>query len=97
MIHTITTPPDAHMAPLMRAYEAAVAARRRQLLLGLAVAILAFALALFCIVVVGIVYVAKYKVSWLSALTRKRGNLDRAHSAFFGRLAFCERSASRSR
>jgi len=34
---------------------------------------------------------------YVSALTRKRGNLDRAHSAFFGRLAFCERSASRSR
>ena len=33
----------------------------------------------------------------VSALTRKRVNLDRAHSAFFGRRAFCERSASRSR
>ena len=33
----------------------------------------------------------------MSALTRKRGNLDWAHSAFFGRRAFCARSASRSR
>lgn len=33
----------------------------------------------------------------VSALTRKRVNLDWAHSAFLDRRAFCERSASRSR
>ncbi len=45
MIHTITIPPDAQMAPLMRTYAAALAAKRRQLILGGALAIFAFLLA----------------------------------------------------
>ena len=45
MIHTITIPPDAQMAPLMRAYADALAARRRQTMPGLALVALALALA----------------------------------------------------
>ena len=45
MIHTIAIPPDAQMAPLMRGYAASVSARRRQMLLGAAIVILAFLLA----------------------------------------------------
>jgi phosphonate transport system permease protein len=41
----ITIPPEAQLAPLMRAYGDAVAAKRRQLLLGLALGACAFALA----------------------------------------------------
>ncbi len=36
MIHTIATPPDDQVAPLLRGYDSAMAARRRQLLTGLA-------------------------------------------------------------
>ena len=45
MIRTITRPPDAQMAPLLRAYAQARAARRRQILLGLLIAASAFVLA----------------------------------------------------
>ena len=45
MIRTVTLPPDAQMAPLMRAYAEAVGARRRQMLLGVLLFAAAFALA----------------------------------------------------
>ena len=45
MIHTVTIPPDAQLAPLMRGYADAVAARRRQAVFGLTLAALAFGLA----------------------------------------------------
>jgi phosphonate transport system permease protein len=45
MIHTITIPPDARMAPLMRGYREALSARRRQMVLGGALVIFAFLLA----------------------------------------------------
>jgi phosphonate transport system permease protein len=45
MIHTITIPPDAQMAPLMRGYAGALSAKRRQLVLGLALVVFAFLLA----------------------------------------------------
>ena len=45
MIHTVTVPPDARMAPLMRGYSAALSARRRQMILGAALVIFAFLLA----------------------------------------------------
>ena len=37
MPHTVTVPPDAQLAPLLRFYAAAVASRRRRMLLGMAV------------------------------------------------------------
>ncbi len=45
MDHTVIIPPDAQLEPLLRAYRAAVAAKRRQFLIGLAVMAAAFALA----------------------------------------------------
>ncbi len=45
MDHTVIIPPDAQLEPLLRAYRAAVAARRRQFLTGLAVMAATFALA----------------------------------------------------
>ena len=44
MIHTIATPPEAQIAPLLRGYDQAIAAKRRQLLIGLAVFLVALAL-----------------------------------------------------
>lgn len=44
-VRTVATLPDAQLAPLLRAYDDAVAARRRQLLLGIAIALLAFVVA----------------------------------------------------
>src|SRR6266851_4249668 len=41
----ITIPPDAQIAPLLRGYDNAVAAKRRQMLLGLTIAILALVVA----------------------------------------------------
>lgn len=41
MIHTIAVPPDSQNAPLLRAYEQALAAKRRQLALGFALALAA--------------------------------------------------------
>ena len=45
MIHTVAIPPDAQMAPLMRGYAASVSVRRRQMVLGAALALFAFLLA----------------------------------------------------
>ena len=45
MDHTVVIPPDAQLDPLLRAYDAAVAAKRRQFVLGLAILAAAFALA----------------------------------------------------
>jgi phosphonate transport system permease protein len=45
--HTVTIPPDAQLAPLLRGYREAVAAKRRQLLLGFA--ILAVLIAIACV------------------------------------------------
>jgi len=47
MIHTVQIPPDAQLAPLLRRYDDARAAKRRQMALG--TAILAMAIALACI------------------------------------------------
>ena len=45
MDHTVVIPPDAQLAPLLRAYDRAVAAKHRQFLIGLACMAVAFALA----------------------------------------------------
>ena len=47
MDHTVILPPDAQLDPLLRAYDRAVAAKRRHFILGLAVMAIAFALACF--------------------------------------------------
>ena len=44
VIHTIATPPDSQVAPLLQGYDRAVAAKRRQLLFGLAVMLVALVL-----------------------------------------------------
>jgi phosphonate transport system permease protein len=41
MNHTVTIPPDAQLQPLLRAYDQAVAAKRRQLLIGLVLMVVA--------------------------------------------------------
>jgi phosphonate transport system permease protein len=41
MNHTVTIPPDAQLQPLLRAYDHAVAAKRRQLLIGLVLMVVA--------------------------------------------------------
>ena len=45
MDHTVIIPPDAQLAPLLRVYDGAVAAKRRQFLTGLAILAAGFALA----------------------------------------------------
>lgn len=45
MNHTVVIPPDAQLEPLMRAYDDAMAARRRQFVLGAVVLAICFALA----------------------------------------------------
>ena len=37
MPHTVTMPPDAQLEPLLRGYRRAVAAKRRRLVLGVAI------------------------------------------------------------
>jgi phosphonate transport system permease protein len=44
VIHTISTPPEAQIAPLLRSYDQAMAAKRRQLLIGLVILFVAIAL-----------------------------------------------------
>lgn len=44
MSHTVLVLPEAQLAPLLRAYDAAVAAKRRQLAIGLFLAAVALAL-----------------------------------------------------
>jgi phosphonate transport system permease protein len=44
VIHTIATPPDTQVTPLLQGYDRAVAAKRRQLLFGLAVMLVALVL-----------------------------------------------------
>jgi phosphonate transport system permease protein len=44
VIHTIATPPEAQIAPLLRSYDEAMAAKRRQLLIGLVILFVAIAL-----------------------------------------------------
>jgi phosphonate transport system permease protein len=44
VIHTIATPPEAQIAPLLRGYDQAMAAKRRQLLIGLVILLVAIGL-----------------------------------------------------
>jgi phosphonate transport system permease protein len=44
VIHTIATPPDSQVTPLLQGYDRAVAAKRRQILFGLAVMLVALVL-----------------------------------------------------